>query len=333
MFFPLGKSKINRCPGDAKLAFSVEDQQALSPAPLISGIHRFGPFEANLRTRELRKFGARLKIQDQPFQILAALLERPGDLVTREELQQRIWPADTFVDFDHSLNTSINKLREALSDSAATPRYIETLPRRGYRLLVPVESPPPASITAPPQAEGVSAGEAQPADSGADEKAPQSGARANSGVPGTIARGPARLLFNLIQVMYLSFYILAVGHLHAVHNLADAFWPEGATALIVVITVTGIVGIAVRLFFFSVVSFDASHFGGMYRKLFPALMPLDAFWALSPFLISHRIGAGFALVACTTLLWIPFAQRTLVRMAYGESRPLDNPWSRPGELP
>ena len=291
----------------------------MSPAPPSPEIHRFGPFEANLRTRELRKFGARLKIQDQPFQILAALLERPGDLVTREELQQRIWPADTFVDFDHSLNTSINKLREALSDSAATPRYIETLPRRGYRLLVSVESPPPESVAGAAQEGSVPAGESKSGSYSSDEKAPQAEARANSGTgaAGTIGRGPARALFNLIQVMYLSFYILAVGHLHAVHNLADAFWPEGATPLIVVISVTGIVGIAVRLFLFSVVSFDVRNFGEMFRKLFPALMPLDAFWALSPFLISHRIGAGFALVACTALLWVPFAQRTLVRMAYG----------------
>lgn len=287
----------------------------MSPAPPSPEIHRFGPFEANLRTRELRKFGARLKIQDQPFQILAALLERPGDLVTREELQQRIWPADTFVDFDHSLNTSINKLREALSDSAATPRYIETLPRRGYRLLVSVESP--ASIAAPPPADMVSTGETKSESPVVDDKAPQAEAAVNSSAAGTIGRGPARALFNLIQVMYLSFYILAVGHLHTVHNLADAFWPEGATPLIVVISVTGIVGIAVRLFLFSVVSFDVRHFGEMFRKLFPALMPLDAFWALSPFLISHHIGAGFALVACTALLWVPFAQRTLVRMAYG----------------
>ena len=88
---------------------------------------------------ELRKSGLRLRVQEQPFQVLLVLLERPSEVVTREELRQKLWPADTFVDFDHSLNTVINKLREALSDSAANPRFIETLARRGYRFLAPVE--------------------------------------------------------------------------------------------------------------------------------------------------------------------------------------------------
>jgi Tol biopolymer transport system component/DNA-binding winged helix-turn-helix (wHTH) protein len=100
---------------------------------------RFGVFEADLQARELRKSGLKIKIHDQPFQILAALLEHPGEIVTREELHQRIWPADTFVDFDHGLNTAVNKLRDALGDSAASARYIETLPRRGYRFLGPFE--------------------------------------------------------------------------------------------------------------------------------------------------------------------------------------------------
>ena len=96
---------------------------------------RFGSFEVDLRAGEVRKEGSKIKLQDQPFQILALLLERPGQVVTREELQSRLWPSDTFVDFDHSLNKSINKLREALGDSAENPRFVETLPRRGYRFL------------------------------------------------------------------------------------------------------------------------------------------------------------------------------------------------------
>src|SRR5712692_10081185 len=103
--------------------------------PLI----RFGVFEADLQAGELRKQGLKIKLQDQPFQILAMLLERPGELVTREEIRQRLWPADTFVDFDHGLNNAVNRLREALTDSAETPRFIETLPRRGYRFIAPVK--------------------------------------------------------------------------------------------------------------------------------------------------------------------------------------------------
>ena len=100
---------------------------------------RFGVFELDGRTGELRKHGVRLKIQDQPFRVLQALLERPGELVTREELQGKIWAQDTYVDFDQSLNRAINKVRDVLNDTAGAPRFIETLPRRGYRFIAPVE--------------------------------------------------------------------------------------------------------------------------------------------------------------------------------------------------
>src|SRR5713226_8948929 len=101
-------------------------------------ILRFGVFEVDLRSGEVHKHGIRLKLQDQPFQVLALLLEHSGDVVTREDLRQKLWSADTFVDFDTGLNTAINKLREALGDSADSPRFIETLPRRGYRFIAPV---------------------------------------------------------------------------------------------------------------------------------------------------------------------------------------------------
>lgn len=99
---------------------------------------RFGVFEVDLRAGELRKKGMKVGLQDKPFQMLAALLEQSGRLVTREELRERLWPANTFVDFDGSLNTAAGKLRDALGDSAKTPRYLETLPRRGYRFIAPV---------------------------------------------------------------------------------------------------------------------------------------------------------------------------------------------------
>ncbi len=99
---------------------------------------QFGPFEVDLAAGELRKRGLKLRLQAQPFGVLACLLERPGEIVTREALQQKLWPDDVFVDFDQGLNKAINKLREALGDSAETPRFIETLPRRGYRFIAPV---------------------------------------------------------------------------------------------------------------------------------------------------------------------------------------------------
>jgi DNA-binding winged helix-turn-helix (wHTH) protein len=116
----------------------------LDPAERV----RFGAFELDLRSRELHKHGRRMKLQDHSFQLLALLLERPGELITREELTQRLWTAGTFVDFDAGLNTAIKRLRDVLADSAENPRFIETLPRQGYRFIAQVErivpsSPPP----------------------------------------------------------------------------------------------------------------------------------------------------------------------------------------------
>src|SRR6516225_2737278 len=98
---------------------------------------RFATFEVDLRAGELRKDGLKLKLGGQPFQVLAILLERPGEVVTRDELQNRLWP-DTFVDVDHNLNTAVNRIREALGDSSENPRFVETLPRRGYRFIGPI---------------------------------------------------------------------------------------------------------------------------------------------------------------------------------------------------
>ncbi len=110
----------------------------MPPQVYNSRIARFGAFEVDLAAGEVRKSGLRIKLQDRPFQILSFLLEQPGEVVSREELQKRLWPADTFVDFEHGMNTAITKLRQALGDEADNPRYIETLPRRGYRFIAPV---------------------------------------------------------------------------------------------------------------------------------------------------------------------------------------------------
>jgi TolB-like protein/DNA-binding winged helix-turn-helix (wHTH) protein/Tfp pilus assembly protein PilF len=118
-------------------------------APLDSVVC-FGPFELDPRTGELRKAGVRINLPDQPFQVLKTLLERPGALVTRDELRQRLWSAETFVDFEHGLNAAVRRLRDALSDSADVPRFVETLPRRGYRFIAPVVRQPAAEATTTP---------------------------------------------------------------------------------------------------------------------------------------------------------------------------------------
>jgi cholera toxin transcriptional activator len=112
---------------------------SMSPSNREARLLRFSVFEADLAAGELRKNGARIRLQEQPFQVLTLLLQNAGQVVTRDELREKIWPADTFVDFDHSLNTAVNKIREALGDSASSPRFVETLARRGYRFIVAVD--------------------------------------------------------------------------------------------------------------------------------------------------------------------------------------------------
>src|ERR1700738_16148 len=121
----------------------------MSTSNPLQAIFRFGAYEVDSRTGELRKNGMRIRCQEQPLQVLVALLERPGELLTREELRKRVWPEDTFVDFDHALNTAVKKIRAALNDDADFPRYIGPAPRREYRFMAHVgEKPTPAAVTA-----------------------------------------------------------------------------------------------------------------------------------------------------------------------------------------
>lgn len=124
----------------------------MEPNSVSFRVYKFGPFELSVEAAELRKNGVRLKLQDQPFQILRTLLEHPGETVSREELRQQLWPEGTFVDFEHGLNTAIKKIRDVLSDDAETPRYIETIPRKGYRFIAPVgrDGAQPVQVDAPP---------------------------------------------------------------------------------------------------------------------------------------------------------------------------------------
>ena len=274
------------------------------PEPISPRAVRFGIFEADLRTGELRKNGMKVRLQEQPFQVLAALLERPGEMVAREDLRQRLWPADTFVDFDHSLNTAINKLREALGDSAGSPRFIETLARRGYRFLAPVEviaagvENPPAP---PPQLAAVS-GPSEPAVAAPELPSPP--------------RILSRSLFSLIQVMYLCFYVAALATLDSVFHTVEAAFPRWAWPATAAALVTGAVGIAARLWLLAAVGLDYKGLGRKFRRLFPFLFALDELWAFAPLLIVRYIPLGLAFACTAALLLAPFAQRTLTRLAY-----------------
>src|SRR5437899_5281476 len=128
----------------AKGDFRVASPPDPDPKPRVAPqLVQFGPFEVNLQTGELRKQGVRIRLQPKPWQVLRTLLENSGSVVTREELRSRLWPEDTFIDFESGVNTAINRLRLALSDSADHPRYIETLSRTGYRFVAPIHPSPP----------------------------------------------------------------------------------------------------------------------------------------------------------------------------------------------
>jgi len=289
--------------------------------PNNSRVARFGVFELDLSAGELRKSGVKLRLQGQPFQVLALLLERAGEVVTREELQQRLWPSDTFVDFDHSLNTAINKVREALGDSASSPRYVETLARRGYRFIAPLQNE--GKESAPASATVVSAAtEATPVPR---SKAPELYPSPSTFHPELEVpipnRSVTRGLFGLIQLMYLIFYLAALFRLHAIQGIADSFLPLwGATALAGAVMVTAGVGIPLRCYLISSVSFDYQRLGEKFRQMFPFVLALDQLWAVAPFLLMQKIGLGAAFAASAALLYLPFSERTLIRMAYVEPR-------------
>lgn len=288
-----------------------------------SRVFRFGAFEANPATGELRKSGVRIRLQEQPFQVLVMLLERPGELVSREELRQRLWPADTFVDFDHSLNTVVNKLREALGDSATHPRFIETLARRGYRFLAPVQSEGDVSTVTGEPAPVPGAGVA-PASSSAQFDDPTLASSkldalltASHEVPRVRPRH-VRILFVLIQIMYLCFYMVTMAKLPRVAELIDAAVPQ-PDAVIALIVLSGLIGIPIRLYLLAAVAFKIENLAAKFRKIFFFIFPLDELWALSPFLLVPQIGFGLALAACAALVYVPFSQRTLLLMGYKRS--------------
>lgn len=287
------------------------------PQEWPAGTFRFGAYEVDPGSGELRKSGLRLRVQEQPFQVLLVLLARTGEVVTREELRQKLWPADTFVDFDHSLNTVINKLREALSDSAANPRFIETLARRGYRFLAPVEFIEKQSAVAtgaPPASAAVATATAGHSEGRAFPKARSSVSlltRAEE-VP-AVPRPYVRVLFLLIQIMYLSFYIAALARLPRVQELLERAFGYPAWAMTLLI-VSAVVGLPIRFYLSSAVAFDLAGLSQKFQRLFAITFPLDELWALSPFLLAPQIGVGLALAATAALIYVPFAQRTLLLM-------------------
>ncbi len=217
-----------------------------APQPDNTGrIVRFGVFELDLEAGELRRNGIKLHLQEQPFQVLAILLERAGKIVAREELRQKLWKEDTFVDFDHSLNTAVNKLREVLGDSASRPQYVETLARRGYRFIAPIRKEIPGGSDWA-QARAAISNSLEGSQATAKRQSVSSVSSERTALHPELEvpippRGLTRGLFALVQIMYLAFYISALFRLHAVQGIADWFLPaRSATAIVVVVMVTGV---------------------------------------------------------------------------------------------
>jgi DNA-binding winged helix-turn-helix (wHTH) protein len=279
--------------------------------------YKFGQFEADVNAAELYRDGVRLRLQLQPFQVLVALLERPREVVTREELRVRLWPQDTFVDFDHGLNTAMAKVRDALGDSATRPKYVETIAKRGYRFVAEVQvvQEPAAAATAM----RIVVTPSVPAASGPSQIETDVSPRPRPG-PGTepdlphARRGTSRLLFILAQIMYLSFYFAALFDWRQLDRASSMIAPRAGQVVFAVYLVTALVGVAVRLYLITATSFDYHLLGVKYRILYPGLFLLDMIWALAPCLLADRMGWGLALGACAALIYMPFAQRVLMQM-------------------
>ena len=290
------------------------------PDPQPARRYRFGVFEADATLGELRRKGVRVKLNAQPFQMLLMLLERPGELLTREEISRELWPDGTFVDYEHGVNSAVNRIREALGDTAGNPRFVETLARRGYRFVAPVEritlnedSPITASEPEPqPESSGSSkliAGVVEP-----EPEFLSSILSSPEDLPKT-SYPVVRTLFVLLQLMYLSFYVGALANLAEIEDLVSAL--SKSTQILTVLIVTAAIMIPVRAFVLSMILFHAPGARRKFLKIWPFLLLLDLLWALSPFLLLHHISFGLALSCTALLIYSPFAQRSLVLMGAG----------------
>jgi cholera toxin transcriptional activator len=280
-------------------------------------LFRFGMFELDSDTGELRKDGkSRPRIRDQALQILIMLLEKSDDVVGRDELRERLWPADTFVDFDHGLNTAINQVRGALGDSAGNPKFIQTLPRRGYRFIAPVQIVARENVVA-----GGGGNREQTIDTfGQSAEVPTTAAAemrssilSDSKDLPVVRKESVRILFLLIQLMYLIFYIVFLVRLSFAEAVLND-WGRYAFTVFLVLVVAAAIGIPVRLYLLTAMAFRYQGLNEKFRKLFPFLLVLDEMWALTPFLCVQQIGLGVAIATAAALLYLPFSQRSLLLM-------------------
>lgn len=279
--------------------------------------YRFGVFEADGSTGELRKHGVRIKLNAQPFQVLVLLLGRPGEVLTREQIYRELWPDGTFVDSEHGVNSAVNRLRDALGDTASNPRFVETLSRRGYRFVAPVERIEIGQDLEPVIASAAAESEIVPSAPEPDFAAFDGGGILSS--PKELPKTPypvVQKLFVLFQLMYVGFYVGALANLPEIAGLLSTL-PK-ATLIFTVLIVTAGILIPVRAFLISAAVFHPPRARQKILKIWPFLLLVDELWALSPFLLLHHINFGLALACTALLVYSPFAQRSLVLMGAGD---------------
>ena len=269
---------------------------------------RFETFELNLHTRELHNNGSLVHLQSQPMRLLALLASHPGELVTRETIQEELWRDGEFVEFEHSINTAIMRIRKALNDTADPPRIVQTLPRRVYRFIAAVsvvESLKPTENTPPPV-------RAKKTKSANDDYLP-------------ISVGLCRVLFLLAQVPYVGSYIAALANIDGL----DAALGRTVPFIPVEVSLRGflllvLIGLAVRIYLIGLVAWKHADAGPRYQRLFPYLLPLDAIWTVTPLLV-EKLGPVLSWAGLVLMAWLIFGQRQLMKSIERSSRQDDSP--------
>jgi cholera toxin transcriptional activator len=268
---------------------------------------KFAEFELDLGRYELRRQGQAVKLEKVPMELLILLAEKEGQLVTREEIIQRLWGDNVFVDARQGINTAISKIRVALKDDPEQPRILQTVFGKGYRLMAPIEreNPEVGQHTKPERT--------APAPLSTLENEIGSPAAISSGPPighhDLMKPGQARALFLLIQAGYLLMYGATFTHFPQIQRLgAPQVIPQATLVL-------GLVGAAVRLYLITAVGLNYVGAGQLFRRAFPGILVLDVLWAAAPLLLFHKMGEiTFLFVAA--LAFLPFSQRTLISCAY-----------------
>jgi DNA-binding winged helix-turn-helix (wHTH) protein len=268
---------------------------------------KFAGFELDLGRYELRRQGQAIKLEKVPMELLILLAEKEGQLVTREEIIQRLWGDNVFVDARQGINTAISKIRVALKDDPEQPRILQTVFGKGYRLVAPIERAIPEV--------------GHPAKPARTASPPLPTLENEIGLPAAVSSarpiehrelmkpGKARALFLLIQAGYLFMYGATFTHFQQIQRLgAPHLVPQAALIL-------GLAGAAVRLYLISAVGFNYPGAGQLFRRAFPGILVLDILWAASPLLLFNKMGEiTFLFVAA--IAFLPFSQRTLISCAY-----------------